>query len=54
MKNLNDLKTQLQEIIEKKKIAFENQQYTYMALLRDQEREIQEKIETFTKDNTQK
>jgi hypothetical protein len=44
MEELTKLENQLQEIEEKKKIALENQQYTYMALLRDQEREIQEKI----------
>lgn len=44
MKELTKLKNQLQEIVEKKKIAFENQQFTYMAFLRDQEREIHDEI----------
>lgn len=44
MEELTKLKNQLLEIVEKKKIALENQQYTYMALLRDQEREIHDEI----------
>lgn len=44
MKELTKLENQLLEIVEKKKIALNDQQYTYMALLRDQEREIQDKI----------
>lgn len=44
MEELTKLKNQLLEIVEKKKIALENQQYTYMALLRDQERENHDEI----------